>query len=73
MRSRYRAAPDPAGLLTEPFTIRELRHVHEAVAGHRLLPDTFRRSMLPGLAQTGETFSEGRGRPAELYRRISAG
>lgn len=69
LRGEYRLGPDPAGLLEEPFTIRQLRHVHEAVAGERLLPDTFRRSVLPGLVATGELFSEGRGRPAELYRR----
>ena len=68
LRAEYRRHPDPARLLAEPFTIRRLRHVHEAVAGERLLPDTFRRSMLPGLEPTGELFSEGRGRPAELYR-----
>ena len=53
-RSRRRRAadglstePDPAGLLEEPFTMRQLRALHEAVLGARLLPDTFRRSMLP--------------------------
>lgn len=69
LRQAYRAAPDPSGLLPEPFTMRDLRRVHEAVAGERLLPDTFRRSMLPGLVATGDLFTEGRGRPAELYRR----
>ena len=69
LRKEYRRAPDPAGLAEEPFTIRRLRHVHEAVAGELLLPDTFRRTMLPGLEATGDMFSEGRGRPAELYRR----
>ncbi|MFH8249503.1 hypothetical protein ACH3VR_03950 [Microbacterium sp. B2969] len=42
LRSDYERMPDPAGLLDQPFTIRELRHLHEAVAGIRLLPDTFR-------------------------------
>ena len=69
LRAPYRRGPDPAGLLEEPFTMRRLRHVHEGVAGERLLPDTFRRSMLAGLEATGDLFSEGRGRPAELYRR----
>jgi len=49
--------------------MRQLRELHESVLGEQLLPDTFRRSMLPGLVATGEFFSEGRGRPAELYRR----
>lgn len=69
LRSEYRGAPDPAQLLREPFTMRQLRGVHEAVFGRRLLPDTFRRSMLPRLEATGEYFGDGRGRPAELYRR----
>ncbi len=69
LRTEYRRAPDPAGLLAEPFTIRRLRQVHEGVAGELLLPDTFRRTMLAGLEATGDLFSEGRGRPAELYRR----
>lgn len=69
LRAQYRRAPDPARLLDEPFTMRQLRHVHEAIANERLLPDTFRRSMLPSLEPTGDLFSEGRGRPAELYRR----
>lgn len=69
VRRDYRQGPDPARLLPEPFTLRQLRDVHEAVLGTRLLPDTFRRAMLPGLAATGEFFTEGRGRPAELYRR----
>ena len=68
LRADYRRSPDPAHLLAPPFTMRRLRGVHEAVAGERLLPDTFRRSMLPNLEPTGELFSEGRGRPAELYR-----
>jgi len=68
LRADYERMPDPADLLDQPFTMRELRHVHEAVAGTRLLPDTFRRSMLPHLAATGELSRAGRGRPAELYR-----
>lgn len=68
LREDYRRSPDPSRLLEQPFTMRRLRQVHEAVQGEPLLPDTFRRSMLPGLRPTGDLFSEGRGRPAELYR-----
>lgn len=68
LRADYARHPDPAGLLEQPFTMRALRGLHEAVAGARLLPDTFRRGMLPGLEPTGEYSREGRGRPAELYR-----
>ncbi|MEJ1922493.1 NUDIX hydrolase [Microbacterium sp. KHB019] len=70
VRSSYLDTPDPRGLLAEPFTLRDLRGIHEAVAGERLLPDTFRRTMLPKLRGTGELSREGRGRPAELYRRV---
>jgi len=72
LRTDYRRSPDPRGLLEIPFTMRQLRELHAVVLGERLLPDTFRRSMLPGLETTGEVFSKGRGRPAELYRRATA-
>ncbi|WP_417555675.1 NUDIX hydrolase [Microbacterium sp.] len=69
LRARYREHPDPSGLLDEPFTLSRLRTVHEAVLAEALVPDTFRRAMLPGLVATGELERSGRGRPAELYRR----
>jgi ADP-ribose pyrophosphatase YjhB (NUDIX family) len=69
LRARYRTAPDPAGLLPPEFTLRELRLVHEAVTGHALQRDTFRRSVADQLEPTG-TFATGiTGRPAELFRR----
>lgn len=55
--------PEPDGA----FTMRELRHLHEAVLGERLVADTFRRTMLPGLRATGQTRRGGRGKPAELF------
>lgn len=70
LRADYRRMPDPAGLLDAPFTMRELRRLHQSVAGQRLLPDTFRRTMVPMLDATGEFARAGRGRPAELYRRV---
>ncbi len=74
LRRRYESAPDPLELMdpTEPdgaFTLRELRQVHQAVAGRTLLPDTFRRSMRAGLVETGRLSQGRRGKPAELYRR----
>lgn len=69
VRRDYRNAPDPAELLGEPFTIAELRRLHEAVLGTTLLPDTFRRAMTPALRATGKMSRNGRGRPAELYVR----
>jgi len=69
LRASYAAAPDPRGLLAEPFTMSELRHVHEAVRGERLLPDSFRRAMLPLLVDTGSRAAAGPGKPATRYRR----
>jgi 8-oxo-dGTP diphosphatase len=68
VRNQYAVAPDPDRLLAEPFTIFELRKLHEAVEGHALQRDTFRRRMEPQLAGTGRTTSGTRGRPAELFR-----
>lgn len=69
LRSRYRSEPDPDRLLADEFTLRQLRLAHEAVAGMTLQRDAFRRAMEPQLVATGTTISEGRGRPAELFRR----
>lgn len=69
VRADHLERPDPEGLLREPFTMRELRHLHEAVAGRRFGPDSFRRHMLPYLTDTGR-FAEGVvGRPAALFTR----
>jgi 8-oxo-dGTP diphosphatase len=68
VRANYELAPDPERLLTEPFTILQLRLAHEAVVGTKLQRDTFRRLMEPQLAGTGKTTAGARGRPAELFR-----
>lgn len=71
LRERYASAPDPAGLLPPgPFAIRDLRALHEAVAGTRVNPDTFRRSVIDQLRATGETRTGVRGKPAELFVRL---
>ncbi len=70
VRADYLDARDPAGLFEARFTMRELRRLYEAVLGRVLLPDTFRRAMLPGLHATGATRVEGRGWPAELFEQI---
>ena len=73
VRARHREQPDPEALLEEPFTMRELRHLHAAVGGvDRLQPDTFRRQMEPLLSDTGRTKEGTVGRPAALYRRDPA-
>jgi 8-oxo-dGTP diphosphatase len=53
LRAAYAEAPDPGALLEEPFTLKELRELHEVVAGTSLMRDTFRRFMEPQLAGTG--------------------
>ncbi|WP_416143310.1 NrtR DNA-binding winged helix domain-containing protein [Mycolicibacterium smegmatis] len=69
VRARYESSPDLDHLLGDEFTLRDLRLIHEAVAGHALQRDAFRRAMEPHLISTGDTVSRGRGRPAELFRR----
>lgn len=67
VRSQYRVSPDPGGLLTPPFTLKELRELHEAVLDASLQRDTFRRAMDPHLAATGEMSDGTKGRPAALF------
>jgi 8-oxo-dGTP diphosphatase len=75
IRERYERLPDPDGLLTEDFTLAELRALHEAVLGERLRKDTFNRRMLEHLEPVGDsdaplTRSRG-GRPAQVYVRAT--
>ncbi len=67
LRSGYERAPDPDRLLTWPATLRELRLVHESIAGRHLQKDTFRRVMLSQLRPTGRLAERRRGKPAELF------
>lgn len=69
VRDRYRDHPDPENLLAETFTIRELRLLHQVIAGHRIDRDLFRRRMQPKLQATGTMSVGTRGRPAELFTR----
>ena len=71
LRDRYRARPDPAGLVGDSFTLLELRRVHEAVLGEDLQKDTSRRQVLPYLEDTGELSDGPVGRPARLFRHSS--
>ncbi len=71
IRDEYTRTPDPRRLLPEPFTMRQLRLVHRAVADVPLQADTFRRQMLPHLVEApGDTRGQ-RGRPAQLYQRAT--
>jgi 8-oxo-dGTP diphosphatase len=74
---RYRYVdihPDPDGFLPEPFTLHQLRKVHEAVVGAELHKDNFARRMKehvePVLVDGEPLLADGlRGRPAALYRK----
>jgi ADP-ribose pyrophosphatase YjhB (NUDIX family) len=68
-RTAYAAEPDPGGLLTGAFTLRDLRMLHETVMGEALMRDTFRRFMEPKLVPTGAMSDGGRGRPSRLFQR----
>ena len=75
VRSRYEEQPDPDRLLGNTFTLRDLRLVHDAVAGHDdpWDRDAFRRRMQQLVVATGVKSDSGtRGRPAQLFRRRSA-
>lgn len=72
LRAAYAEAPDPGALLEEPFTLKDLRDLHETVAGEALMRDTFRRFMEPKLKGTGQMSDGTRGRPSRLWVR-SAG
>ena len=69
LRADYRLRPDPAGLLTGPFTLRDLHRLHEGVAGSVLPRDTFRRAMEPQLMASGKTGLGVVGKPARLFTR----
>jgi 8-oxo-dGTP diphosphatase len=69
LRRRYAEHPDPERLLGPRFTIRELRDVHQAIAGRTLQKDTFRRAMEPLLQGTGTQSSGTVGRPSQRFRR----
>ncbi|GAA2079946.1 NUDIX domain-containing protein [Aeromicrobium halocynthiae] len=70
-RARYELRPDPDGLMTQAFTLAELRQLHEAVLGASLQRDTFRRRMEPLLVPHVDdgvhTSRSSGGRPARLW------
>ncbi|UVI34851.1 NUDIX hydrolase [Brevibacterium spongiae] len=71
LRALHERTPDPFGLLETEFSLRQLRELHEVVAGESLQADTFRRTMLPLLDPTGQAVTQGRGRPAQTFTRRS--
>lgn len=71
LRDRYRHRPDPDRLLPSPFTLHELRLLHQAVHGRALSKDTFRRHMQPHLWVVSGHREGVVGKPAQLYRHPS--
>jgi 8-oxo-dGTP diphosphatase len=72
VRSKLEYTPLAAALVTEPFTVSELRAVYEAVWGETVDPRNFHRKVtsVSGLLEpAGENRGGNRGRPAALYRR----
>jgi len=71
-RSKLEYTSLAAAFCDEPFTVSELREVYEAVWGVELDPRNFHRKVTGAvgfLQPTGEQRQEGRGRPAQLFRR----
>lgn len=66
----------PDHLLGDRFTLRQLRQVHQAVAGEPIGPDkidTFRRKMKLHLTETQDSdTADSRGRPARLFQRADS-
>lgn len=70
VRSRLDQSPVAFRLLTPTFTLSELQGIYELLLGRRLHKASFRRALhAAGLVEpTDELRSEGRGRPAQLFR-----
>ena len=75
IRGKLDYAPIGFELLPDTFTLLELRLVHEAILGHTLNKDSFRRKMLDRgfLVATGERQAGLGHRPPELYRFVRPG
>ncbi len=75
-RAKLEYSPLAAAFCEEEFTIAELRRVYEAVWGTPLDPRNFHRKVTttPGFVEpTGRTTTRDGGRPAQLFRRGTAG
>ncbi len=70
VRSRIDHAPVAFKLLPQMFTLTELQQMYELLLGKRLHKASFRRALQGAwlVEPTDEWRSEGRGRPAQLYR-----
>src|SRR5437763_17050154 len=69
-RARVDQQPIAFNLLPHTFTLSELQSVYELLLGRRLHKASFRRSLHASalVEATDEWRSEGRGRPAQLFR-----
>lgn len=70
VRDRLDLYPVAFKLLPETFTLSELQHMYELLLGRRLHKASFRRALTAAslVEPTDEWRSEGRGRPAQLFR-----
>lgn len=70
LRERLDTAPIAFRLLPATFTLTELQDVYELLLGRRVHKASFRRSLQAAwlVEPTDEWRSEGRGRPAQLFR-----
>jgi 8-oxo-dGTP diphosphatase len=70
IRSRLDQAPIAFRLLPPTFTLSELQQTYELLLGRRLHKASFRRALQAAwlVEPTDEWRSEGRGRPAQLFR-----
>jgi 8-oxo-dGTP diphosphatase len=70
VRSRMDQTPVAFRLLPQMFTLTELQQMYELLLGKRLHKASFRRALQAAwlVEPTDEWRSEGRGRPAQLYR-----
>jgi hypothetical protein len=70
LRGRVDQAPIAFHLLPRTFTLTQLQEIYELLLGRRLHKASFRRSLHAAwlVEPTDEWRSEGRGRPAQLFR-----
>jgi 8-oxo-dGTP diphosphatase len=70
VRERLDYAPIAFRLLPAAFTLSDLQRIYEILLGHRLHKASFRRALHAAtlVEATEEWRSEGRGRPAQLFR-----
>jgi hypothetical protein len=70
MQGRLDQAPIAFRLLPATFTLGELQQMYELLLGKRLHKASFRRALQAAwlVEATDEWRSEGRGRPAQLFR-----